>query len=225
MVDALLDLAGREEVGDGLPFPLGAEGHALMHRGQKSVGPVTGGTGGHAAGIRQDHIGGEIVGLVPQSVRDPRSHHGKAVEAEAAALLEGGRGVTGGLGHHRVDDGQFVRHGGDVGKEVGDPEPALPTLLEFPVVLAQEAHFPEEDVRLLIGLQGLAVQLLEAGLVVKGVDLAEAPAQAEVDHPLGLGGVMGLYRLGGVAFPDEERGKGGSGQASLGPVEEIAATR
>ena len=45
-----------------------------------------------------------------------------------------------------------------MGKEIGDPEPALTPLLKFPVVLAQEADFSKEDVRLLVGLKRLSMQ-------------------------------------------------------------------
>ena len=221
LIDFFPDLAGWKKIRDGLAFPLGAERHTLVHRRQEPIGPVTGGTRGHTPRIRKNHIRREIIGLVPQSVGHPRSHHRKAVQAEATALLEGGGGMAGGLSHHRVDNRQLIRHGGDMGKKVGDPEPALTSLLKFPVVFAQEADFSKEYVRLLVGLERLSMQFLQAGLVVEGIHLTEAPTQADVNHPLGLGGVMRFYRLRGVTLTNEQRRQGRTGETPLGPVEKV----
>ena len=110
-----------------------------------------------------------------------------------------------------------------MGKEVRDPETALTPLLEFPVVLAQEADFSKEDVRLLVGLKRLSMQFLQAGLIVEGVHLTEAPTQADMNHPLGLGGVMRFYRLRSVTLTDEQRRQGRPGETPLGPVEKVPA--
>ena len=94
MINFLLNFARREKIRDGLSFSAGAEGHALVHCGKKPIGPITGGTCGHAPRIRKHHVSRKIIGLVPQSVGNPRTHHRKAVHPEAATLLEGRGGMA-----------------------------------------------------------------------------------------------------------------------------------
>lgn len=75
-------------------------------------------------------------------------------------------------------------------KQIRHPQPALAVLGEVPIVLADQADLPEEDVGPFAAAEFLAVVLGEVRLVVERVDVAEAAAEADVDRPFGFCCVM-----------------------------------
>ncbi len=126
-----------------------AKHNALMARGEKPVGPVDRAAGGKTAGIGNDDVGGQVVAFRAETVRQPRAEHGESVQAKSGVLLKRRRRMVGSFGEHRLDDSQFVGNLGDVRKEFRNPQAALASLFELPIVFPQQADLPEEDVGLL----------------------------------------------------------------------------
>ena len=97
-----------------------------------------------------------------------------------------------------MQEGDVVDTATDVREKVADPFPTLPITLEVPlgsddatlVALAATAEGLHRD--------RLAVQGIELGLVVEGVDVARPPVHEEEDDALGLGGIMRSLGLQGI---------------------------
>ena len=211
------------------------EGHALMLGGQEPAGPVEGPAGGvrDAAGVGQDDEAGEVLVLGPQAVRQPGAHRREAHLAEPGVRLEDAGDVVGGLRDHRVDHRQLVGDLGQVREQVGDPQAALAAALEGVVRLVEPPHLAEERVGLAEALgHVLAVVLLQLGLVVERVDLAQAAAEEDVDDVPGLrlevrAGTarrVGCRRLQ-VAAAQQQVGRRDRGQAEDGVPQEVPARR
>ena len=108
--------------------------------------PVDRAAGRQAARVGDDDERGQVVGLAAQAIGQPGAERREAVQAKAGVLLKRRRRVVRRLGDHRVDDGQFVGHLGEVREQVGDPQPALAAPAKRPVALPQQADLAEEDV-------------------------------------------------------------------------------
>ena len=59
-----------------------------MSRGQETVGPGNRTTCGDAAGVGNDDVGRQFVGLASHAVAKPGAASGESVEAKAGVLLE-----------------------------------------------------------------------------------------------------------------------------------------
>lgn len=159
---------------------------------------------GNAARVADHNVRGQVFGFVPQPVREPRPESGKAIEPEPRIGLKRRRGVIRRFGEHRMDEGELVGDRAQMGKQLRDPQSALATLLEFPVGLAQEPHLPEKNVGAHVADERLAMQPFELRLVVERIDLAEAPAEKDVNGPFGFGKVMRQQGRSGIG-----KGRGG----------------
>ena len=102
-----------------------AERHALVDGGQEAAAPVgVAAAGPLLAGVEDDEAR-QIARLAAQPVGHP------GAEARPAELLRAGvhqdlrRRVVEGVGHHRFDDGDVVRHAGQVRQQLGQFGAAL----------------------------------------------------------------------------------------------------
>ena len=219
---------GREIV-DGIA--LAADDDALMASGQEAVAPVDRTAGRILAHIRNDHEGGQVVRLAAQAIRQPGAQHRKAVEPEAAVLLEGRRRVVRGLSVHRANDRQLVSHFREMGEQFGHPKSAGAALLEFPVGFTQQTHLTEENIRALACFQRFAVRLDQLRLVVEGVHVAHGADEADVDGTAGarfevrarIGSLAPRSRRADDAIPKKQTRQGGAAQPVSDPGEELAA--
>lgn len=100
---ALIDGPRGEQIAD--RRTLRVEHYALVPRGEKAVCPVDRSAGGQTARVGQNDIGRQFVGVVAESIGQPRAGRGKAVEAKAGVLLKRGRRVARRFGHHRANHG------------------------------------------------------------------------------------------------------------------------
>src|SRR5262249_53204515 len=123
----------------------------------------------------------QILGLAAQAIGKPRPQGREAIEPKPRVLLKGRGRVVGRLGHHRVDDRQFVSNFCQVWKQVRNPQPALASLPKLPITFAEQADLAKEYVGPLVGLQGPAVQTVQLRLVVERIDLAQSSAQTDVN--------------------------------------------
>ena len=211
------------------------EGHALMLGGEEAAGPVEGPAGRvrDAAGVGQDDEAGKVLVLGPQAVREPGAHRREAHLAEPGVRLEDAGDVVGGLRDHRVDHRQLVGDLGQAREQVGDPEPALAAAFEGVVRLMQPPDLAEERVGLAEALgHVLAVILLQLGLEVERVDLAQAAAEEDVDDVPGLGlevRAATAWRVGRrrvqVAAAEQQVGRRDRGQAEDRVLQEVPARR
>ena len=181
---------GGEQVVDRLA--LAAEHHALMLGRQEAVGPVDRAAGGQAAAYRAARrTPAGRRSRCPGRTRATRRASGNPLSRKPRVLVKRGGRVVRRFGDHRADDGQFVGHArrcaGTVRRPTGRSCPRCWNSQSF---LPQQADLAEEDVRLLVAAERLAVQLGEFRLVVERIELAQAAAEADVNHPLGLGRMM-----------------------------------
>ena len=133
--------------------------------------------------------------------------------------------MIGDIGVHGADDAEVVGAGGDVGEDVGDFEAALAVALEL-------VWRPHEGAGLAFGAEvfarhGLAMEAVEFGFGVEGVDLGRAAVGEDVDDVFGfsaeLGGV-GDERVGGSGVSGMEEADGGDGtEPHAAALEEVAA--
>lgn len=140
---------------------------------------------GIAPAIGDDDIGGQGVGLGPESVGKPTANGWESVDREPAVRKKERGSVQVGGALHGAKDGELVGNFGEMGEQGGNPETALAVLGKFPVALAE--HSDPMEVLLGFGGRGLAVEGCELWLVVEGVDLAEATNEADVDSALSDG--------------------------------------
>ena len=140
------------------------------------------------------------------------------------------------VGLHRVDHADVVGTGGDVGKEVREPHPALAMLLE----LASRSHqsggvFLDEGKLGAFGKRVghfLAVELLQHRFVFEQIKLRRRPGQEDVDAAFCLGRKMARlagervdYRAGSVgALLVEQRRQRDAAQATGCGREKISAS-
>ena len=217
--------AGGEEVGDRLAG--GPEGHPLVRGGEETGRPVDCPARRLATGVGQDDEGGQVLVVGPQAVRQPRPQGGEAVEGEAGVHQEGGRRVVRGLAVHRMDEGQVVDPLRQVGEQRTDPRPRLAVLPERERRLHQPARAAEEGVDLALAGEFLALELRQVGLVVEGVDVAQAPGAEDLDDSLGLRWIVQRFQpfASGPcgAFILQQPGEGHRGQAAGGLGQELPA--
>ena len=96
------------------------------------------------------------------------------------------------IGVHRANDSDLIDRFGDMREELADLDPALPMATEFERRTEGRAGFS-------LGAQVfyrqlLAVQFIELGLRVEGVDVGGTSVHEEVDDPLRLRGEGGRAR-------------------------------
>jgi len=77
-----------------------------------------------------------------------------------------------------------------VWKQIRNPQAALATLLERPVVFADQANPVEKGRGPFLVLQRLTVKLREVRLVIKRINVAQTAHQNHMHHALGGGGEM-----------------------------------
>ena len=131
--------------------------------------------------------------------------------------------MTGRLRDHRIDHGQFIRNGGKVGEQIGDPQTTLTMLLKLPVVLTQESNFSEKNVGTFIGRKRLAMQLGELWFVVERIHLTHPTAETEMNHALRLGRIMRLKRRSGNPLFHHQRRQCSTSKPAFGPFEKFAS--
>ena len=125
--------------------------------------------------------------------------------------------MGGDVGLHPAAEAHVVGVLGDLGKEITDPEAALPMLPELPRRGEQLGAGAEAATK------GLAVVLEQLRLVIEGVDVGRASAHAEEDHPLRLRRKVRVAlgeRIGGRAL-----GPGRMGEPREGEIAESATQR
>ena len=110
---------------------LGIEQRTLMDGGQEAVAEDVDPAQGDAAAAEDDEPR-QVLVLGAEAVGDPRPQAGEPVERHAAVEIEVGLGVLHERRGHRADDGQFVGHAADVGKERADGDAALAVMRELP---------------------------------------------------------------------------------------------
>ena len=176
-----------------------AEDRTLIGRRHVAARPVLGAADRPAGRVEHHHEAGEVLVDAAEPVVDPRTQTGAAGQDLAGVHLEHGRAVDRRVGRHRVQEGDVVDAGGQVREQVADVLAGLAVLLELPlrpddpalVLLAASAERLDGD--------RLAVELVELGLVVEGVDLAGTAVHEEEDDALGPGRqhrLLGGQRVG-----------------------------
>ena len=155
---------------------------------------------------------GQVVALGPEAVERPRPERGPDELRAARVQHQVGFRVGREVGLHAADDAQLVGVRGDLGEQLGDPEPALAALLELPgrahQLRAGDAARPGRR---------LAVGRGELRLVVERIDVRRCPVHAEEDHSIGSGREMrGLRRKRRVlrARPGRHRRQAGERQVA-----------
>ena len=131
--------------------------------------------------------GRQVLTLRAQTIRNPRTHRGADEIRGAGVEKQRRRPVRHALGVHRTHDAVVVGEFGHVGKQLRDPAPALPTLLEVPHRLHHatgRAHAGLRDRALVEKLHHFAVIRVERGLVVEAVEVAHSAAHEEKNHAL-----------------------------------------
>ena len=113
------------------------EGNTLITSGKKSIRPVNRSPRRKPSWIGKDHIGRQVIGFTPQSVGHPRTKNRKTIQSKTGVGLKRRRCMVGRVRYHRSDDGQFVRHAGEMWKQVGNPQATLAMLTKLPVVFSQ----------------------------------------------------------------------------------------
>ena len=77
--------------------------------------------------------------------------------------------MVGRLGHHRAEYRQSVGLARNIWKQLRNLQSALPAGTKLPVAFSEQTHLSEKNVRLLLGLQGLAMKLLKLRFIVQRV--------------------------------------------------------
>ncbi len=180
-----LGVGRREEIGDGI-FGGGADKRALMRGRQKARAPVARPVGRKAPRVGQHHERGQVVGHAPQSVGDPRAHRGEAGQHEPAVLHERGWAVYVRLGDHRMDKRHVVDAGSQMRHQVAHPLTALAILLPAPGACHAGAGITLKQLDLLAGVERLAVELDQLGLVVERVALAGGAGHEHLHDAFGF---------------------------------------
>ena len=111
------------------------------------------------------------------------------------------------VGRHRVKEGDVVDVRADVREQVAYPLAALAVLLELPLRPHDTALALLAAAALRLYFDRLAVERVERGLVVEGIDVARAAVHEQEDHALRLGGEVG--RLGGERIDVGRQAVGG----------------
>ena len=203
-------VGGAFEVEDG--FAGGAEDGALIARGHVAAGPVFRAADGAAGGVEHDDEAGEVFVDAAEAVVDPRAEAGAAGLHFAGVHLEHRGAVDGRIGDHGVDERDVIDAGAEVGEEIADELAALAVGLEGPLG-SDDAAF----VLFAAAAEGFhgnsfAVEFVEFGLVLEGIDLAGAAVHEEKDDALGFGFEMRLLGREGIAEGRSGRGGGGGGE-------------
>ena len=138
-----------------------------MLRGEETIGPIDRPASGQSTRVRQYDLRGEFVGFAAQPIGDPRSHYRKTIESKTGILFESGGCMVGRIGNHGADHRQLIGDFSQVRKQIGDPQAAIATLFEFPVVLTNQADLVEKRGGPFFGLKRLAVKPGKFWLVIE----------------------------------------------------------
>ncbi len=144
------------------------------------------------ADAREHNKPGQVVGLRPQSIRDPSSHRRPAADRRAAIHERVGRVVVDLFGDHRADDADVVGDFLVPRQQVAD---RLPTLAAAAVL----EHGGERPQLLALKLgdglpfgvrlgHRLTVKLVQRRLVVERFEMRRPTGHAQKNHALRLGG-------------------------------------
>ena len=193
-----------------------------MNRGQKSCTPIDDSARRKPARIGQHDEGRQVIAHATKSIGDPCAHAGKAGQDEAAVGHEHGRAVQRGFALHGVKEGHVVHALCELRKEVADPASTLAMLVEGPPTLLTIARLRREELQFAIRIEWLALTLRQLRFVVPGIDMRKTAGAENLDHRLGLGGMMRglgrerIRRCAGIAM--QQRSESSAGEA----VEEVA---
>jgi len=149
---------------------------------------------------------------------------------------EQGRAVLRRVGVHRVQKGDVIDARGQVGEQVADPLAALAVFAEVPLGTDNPALVAAASAAEGLDGNGFAVQRIERGFVVKGIEVAGAAIHEQEDHALGLGSKVRIprsqridvgLRSGGTdpieeAIRREQAGKRQAGKPGTGFPEKLA---
>ncbi len=176
------------EIVDGLS--LGSQMGSLENTRQEARAPICRVPLGQAAalGVAHDDEGREAVALAAETVGDPGAYAGVAHTRQAAVHHEEGGAVIVRFGMAGMDEGHLVDMLREMGEEGGDGLAAFSMAFEFKRALHESADGAAEEAGELIEVfQRLAVEFLQGGLIVPGIDLAGAAVDEQPDHRFGGG--------------------------------------
>ena len=166
--------------------PVAAQHGALVDGGHVARAPVLGAADGAAGRVEHHHEPRQVLVDRAEPVVHPAAERGRPAEQLAAVHHQHGAAVDGALGVHALDERDVVDAGGQVGEQVADPRAALAVLPEVPLGTDDAALVAVAAAALGLHLDGLAVEPVELGLVVEGVDMARAAVHEQEDDALGL---------------------------------------
>ena len=164
-----------------------AQDHALMRSRQKSIAPQRRATRRQPAPVRQHYEAGQILILAAQPVAHPGADGGEALKDEPRGHLEQRGAMRVGARHHGMNEREIVHHAAQMRQNLRDELAALSVLLECKWRPHHRPAPPKERRDRVGPLRLLSVMLLERGLVVERVHVAEAARQKHHDDVLGLG--------------------------------------
>ena len=137
-----------------------------------------------------------------------------------------GRVVVDLFGHHRTNNGDVIDHLCRMGEKIAHHLTAMPVLAELGLMTENSQGLALQlgnGLPLGKGLRhGLAVHLVEFGLVVEGFEMGRTTRHAQEDHAFGLGqhGRRTLWNRGRGQVPRKKGMEGGHSQAKTGLVQE-----
>jgi hypothetical protein len=159
-----------------------AEYRALMRRWHEAARPVRRAADRTAARIEHHHVAREILVHRPEPVAEPRTHRGIALDDTAAVHLQHRRAVREAVRVERLDDRKLVHLRRKMRQRVRAPLAGLTVLFEAALRAEQ---FPGGDIAAArFEVRGLAVTLLQLGLVVEQIHLRRPAIHEEEDAGL-----------------------------------------
>ena len=164
---------------------------------------------GLGAAGNQNHVAGQILVLGTESVSGPCPEGGTAGLRKTGVHEELGGGVVELIGVHRFDHAQIIGMLVEMGNRIGHPHPRLSILPEGSGGSHQLGSSRSEGEHLALDELVRAVlirPLDQLGLVVPQVQVRRRSGQMDVNHPLGLGGVMRVS--GKQRIPGSFQGEG-----------------
>ena len=213
LLQAGIDAFGVGKIEHGLAGA--AEGHALVHGGQKAAPPAGIAAAGSLGTRAEDHEGRQVPGLAAQTVSSPGSQAGPAKLLGSGVHQDLAGGVVEGVGGHGFHNGNVIGDTAKVGQHLGyfGIALALAAVLELgtqqlgmgvdegrPVALEQ------------LGRRQGPVEPGQLGLVVQQFQVAGRPRHEEKDDVLGLGRVVGRLGSHGIAAVLRDGGQTGFSQ-------------
>ena len=152
------------------------QSHALVVGWQEGVSIVLG-----AAGCTDADKTRDALVLGPKAIEYPRTDTRTYKLARTSVHSDRGLGVGRHLGLHRIDDEHVIGNFSQLREQIGNPQSALASLLEFPRRLHPFASAPRP---------ALPIGLGQFRLVVESIDVGRTTSHVEENDPLGLGREM-----------------------------------